>query len=150
LVDVRVQGPSAAPEVAQAIRSIGAARERLGIDAILVTRGGGSMEDLWAFNERVVAEAIVQCPLPVVAAIGHETDTTIAELVADERCATPTQAAMRLSPDRAELTRQLSSVQRRLRADLGKQVTSARRLLDSLAGRPCLVSGVQLLMQRRE
>lgn len=150
LVDVRVQGPSAAPEVAQAIRSLGAARERLGIDAILVTRGGGSMEDLWAFNERIVAEAIVTSPVPVVAAIGHETDTTIAELVADERCATPTQAAMRLSPDRAELTRQLSSIQRRLRADLGKQIASARRLLEALAGRPCLLSGVQLLMARRE
>ncbi len=150
LVDVRVQGPSAAPEVAQAICSLGAARDQIGIDAILVTRGGGSMEDLWAFNERAVAEAIVRCPVPVVAAIGHETDTTIAELVADERCATPTQAAMRLSPDRAELLRQLSSIQRRLRADLGKQITSARRLLDALASRPCLVSGVQLLMQRRE
>lgn len=150
LVDVRVQGPSAAPEVAQAIHALGAARDRLEIDAILVTRGGGSMEDLWAFNERIVAEAIVHCPLPVVAAIGHETDTTIAELVADERCATPTQAAMRLSPDRAELARQLSSIQRRLRADLGKQITSSRRLLDALAGRPCLVSGVQLLMTRRE
>lgn len=150
LVDVRVQGQSAAPEVAQAIRLLGAARQRLGIDAILVTRGGGSMEDLWAFNERIVAEAIVQCPLPVVAAIGHETDTTIAELVADERCATPTQAAMRLSPDRAELKRQLSSIQRRLRADLGKQMTSSRRLLDALAGRPCLLSGVQLLNSRRE
>lgn len=150
LVDVRVQGQNAAPEVAQAIRSLGAARQRLGIDAILVTRGGGSMEDLWAFNERIVAEAIVECPVPVVAAIGHETDTTIAELVADERCATPTQAAMRLSPDRVELTRQLSSIQRRLRTDLGKQIASARRLLDALAGRPCLSSGVQLLIPRRE
>lgn len=150
LVDVRVQGPSAAPEVAAAIRGLAFARDRLGIDAILVTRGGGSMEDLWAFNEREVAEAIVHCPVPVVAAIGHETDTTIAELVADERCATPTQAAMRLSPDRAELLRQLSSIERRVRADLAKQVSTGRRLVDSLAGRPCLASGSQMLSKRRE
>ena len=114
LADVRVQGEGAAAEVANAVRKLSAEHERLGIDAVLVTRGGGSMEDLWAFNERVVAEAIVQCRVPVVAAIGHETDTTIAELVADERCATPTQAAVRLTPDGAALLRQLDATQRRL------------------------------------
>ena len=88
----------------------------LGTDAILVTRGGGSMEDLWAFNERIVAEAIVGSPIPVVAAVGHETDTTIAELVADLRCATPTQAAMRLTPDLSALLEQLDAMQTRLRS----------------------------------
>lgn len=150
LVDVRVQGPAAAPDIAAAIRALAAAHDRLGIDAILVTRGGGSMEDLWAFNEREVAEAIVQCPVPVVAAIGHETDTTIAELVADERCATPTQAAMRLSPDRAELHRQLVSIERRIRADLAKRITAGRRLLDAIAGRPSLASGVWMVSTRRQ
>ncbi|MDX2116785.1 MAG: exodeoxyribonuclease VII large subunit [Planctomycetota bacterium] len=106
-VDVRVQGDGAAAEVAAAIDALGARAAAWGVDAILVTRGGGSKEDLWAFNELPVAQAIVRCPVPVVAAIGHETDTTIAELVADERCATPTQAAMRLTPDRAALHRQL-------------------------------------------
>lgn len=114
LLDVRVQGDRAAPEIAAAVDWLGREHERLGIDAILLTRGGGSMEDLWAFNDRRVAEAIVRCPVPVVAAIGHETDTTIAELVADERAATPTQAAMRLTPDRAALLEQVASMARRL------------------------------------
>ncbi len=114
LIDVRVQGEAAAPEIAQAIDWISAHHAALGIDALIVTRGGGSIEDLWAFNERVVAQAIVRCAVPVVAAIGHETDVTVAELVADERAATPTQAAMRLSPDRSELQRQHDAAARRL------------------------------------
>jgi len=114
VVDVRVQGDGAAAEVAEAIRVLNAKAAAWAIDAILVTRGGGSKEDLWAFNELAVAEAIVHSRVPVVAAIGHETDTTIAELVADERCATPTQAAMRLTPDRAALQRQLAAMLNRL------------------------------------
>ncbi len=98
LVPVKVQGEGAAEQVVRALAHLAANHEKLGIDAVIVTRGGGSPEDLDAFNEREVARAIVQCPVPVVAAIGHETDTTIAELVADERCATPTQAAMRSPP----------------------------------------------------
>ncbi len=118
IVDVRVQGDRAAEEVAAAVDWISREHEAMGVDAVIVTRGGGSMEDLWAFNERVVAEAIVRCSIPVVAAIGHETDTTIAELVADERCATPTQAAMRLTPDRASLDEQLIQLRRRLGTSL--------------------------------
>ena len=142
LVDARVQGDGAAGEVAAAIRWLGENHRRLAVDVILVTRGGGSMEDLWAFNERQVAEAIVHSPVPVVAAIGHETDTTIAELVADLRCATPTQAAMRLTPDLAALLEQLdallsrlsSAARRRLavRADLA---TSVRHLRMAVSGR---------------
>jgi exodeoxyribonuclease VII large subunit len=141
LVDVRVQGQSAGPEIARAIRWLGVRSTEphrgqgsagttrpLDLDAILVTRGGGSMEDLWAFNERIVAQAIVESPVPIVAAIGHETDTTIAELVADLRCATPTQAAMRLTPDRDALTEQLDSLAARLRS-------AARRALRDRAQR---------------
>lgn len=138
LVDARVQGDGAAEEVAAAVRWLGASHERLQIDAILVTRGGGSKEDLWAFNEKIVAEAIVTCPIPVIAAIGHETDTTIAELVADLRCATPTQAAMRLTPDRAALTEQLDAMSQRMRAVLLRELKDARSRLNSAASRPCL------------
>lgn len=113
-LDVRVQGDRTVPEVVQALRYLSANAFRLGIDAILLTRGGGSTDDLWAFNDRAVAEAIVTCSIPVVAAIGHETDTSLAELVADERCATPTQAAMRLTPDGAALRRQVLSHESRL------------------------------------
>ncbi len=114
IVDVRVQGESAKGQIANAINKLNIHAPQLGIDAILLTRGGGSLEDLWAFNELEVAQAIHDSALPIVAAIGHETDTTIAELVADERCATPTQAAMRLAPDREALREQLVSVLSRL------------------------------------
>jgi len=140
LIDVRVQGEAAAPEIARAIEWVSRNHQDHGIDALLVTRGGGSIEDLWAFNERAVAEAIVRCAVPVVAAIGHETDVTLAELVADERAATPTQAAMRLSPDRTELLRQHEAASRRL-ADAvrtrlfheSRTVTQGRRSLLSAA-----------------
>ncbi|MCA9289926.1 MAG: exodeoxyribonuclease VII large subunit, partial [Phycisphaerales bacterium] len=133
IVDVRVQGTGAAEEVASAIRRLDAARDRLGLDAILVTRGGGSMEDLWAFNERVVADAVFRCTLPVVAAIGHESDTTIIELVADLRAATPTQAAMRLVPDAAELATQVEHFRSRLDLGLRRRVERARERVDRIA-----------------
>lgn len=127
VVDVPVQGDAAAPEIASAIDRISKHHARLGVDAIILTRGGGSKEDLWCFNERRVADAIFRCTVPLVAAIGHETDTTIAELVADERCATPTQAAMRLTPDVRELLRQLDSSERRLATALARGAELARR-----------------------
>lgn len=142
IVDVRVQGERAAAEVAAAINWLGANHARLGLDAVLLTRGGGSAEDLWAFNEKIVAAAIVGCPLPVVAAIGHETDTTIAELVADERCATPTQAAMRLFPDRGALGEQIDALGSRVRVGVEHAIADARRRSDDDARR--LVSAVRL------
>lgn len=135
LADVRVQGDGAAAEVAGAIRTLNARRDELGIDAILVTRGGGSMEDLWAFNERVVAQAIVESTLPVVAAIGHETDTTIAELVADERCSTPTQAATKLTPDRRALLREIDAAERRAMLAVERRVEDLRDDADRLGQR---------------
>lgn len=135
-VDTRVQGEAAAPEVARAIDAVSRNAERLGIDALILTRGGGSMEDLWAFNEKVVAEAIVRCRVPVVAAIGHETDTTIAELVADLRAATPTQAAMRASPDRAALAEQVDRAQARLRVGLQRYAAHERQRLRAVARHP--------------
>jgi len=114
LIDCLVQGGAAAPDVTRAVQwvSLNAAGE--GIDALLVTRGGGSMEDLWAFNDRSVAEAVRNCRVPVVAAIGHETDVTIVELVADARASTPTQAAMLLTPDREALRQEMTQNGRRL------------------------------------
>lgn len=126
LLDTLVQGPAAAPAIATAINWLSANAATLAIDTLIVTRGGGSMEDLWAFNDRAVAQAIVNCSIPVAAAIGHEIDTTIAELVADERCATPTQAAMRCSPDRAALTEQLEATAARLDQSLRVESRRAR------------------------
>lgn len=84
-----VQGEAAPPSIVNGIHAM----ERLGVDVIIVGRGGGSIEDLWAFNEEVVAQAIFDCPIPVISAVGHETDTTIADFVADLRAPTPSAAA---------------------------------------------------------
>ena len=99
------------------------------------------MEDLWAFNERIVADAIYTCTLPVVAAIGHETDTTIAELVADVRCATPTQAVMHLIPDAAALGQQVEQIAHRLALLMRRQLQHGSSRLDAVSrnrlfGRP--------------
>lgn len=131
LVSVAVQGAKAEGEVSRAIRALSANGPELGIDAVILTRGGGSMEDLWAFNERSIADAIFDCRLPVVAAIGHEVDTTIAELVADERAATPTQAAMRLVPDREALAQQVDQMSGRMGFHVERVVERARRRVET-------------------
>jgi len=108
---VRVQGPGAAAEIASAIAAISTNAQRLGgIDVIIVGRGGGSLEDLWAFNEEVVARAIFASAIPVVSAVGHEIDVTIADFVADVRAATPTAAAELVTPVLDELLAYLESL----------------------------------------
>ena len=136
LIDVRVQGSEAAAQIAAALRALSAGGASRGIEAVLLTRGGGSIEDLWAFNERVVADAVFDCVLPIVAAIGHETDTTVAELVADRRCATPTQAAMTLVPDRAGLQEQVDQYARRMAPSLRRRVELDRHRLTAAARHP--------------
>jgi exodeoxyribonuclease VII large subunit len=134
VVDVPVQGAGSGAAIAAAIAAVDARREELEIDAIIVTRGGGSAEDLAAFNERAVADAAFACRLPLVAAIGHESDTTVIELVADVRASTPTQAAMRVVPDAEELARQIEHLAHRLRLvarrrlDLAQQRLADRRV----------------------
>lgn len=136
VVDVRVQGDAAVPEIVEALQLVSDQAVSRGIDAILLTRGGGSMEDLWCFNHREVAQAIVESSIPVVAAIGHETDVTLAELVADERCATPTQAAMRLTPDRDALLRQVASMGERLRLLMQRSIREKSLTLESACDAP--------------
>ncbi len=136
VVEVPVQGEGAAAEVAAAIRAVDRRADELGIDAMIVTRGGGSLEDLWAFNERVVADAVFACTTPVVAAIGHETDTTIVELVADRRASTPTQAAMLLLPDRAQLAESVDQLADRIGFLVRKRVRDAERDLTAVARHP--------------
>jgi len=149
-VDVRVQGEGAADEVARAIRALDAIAPRLGIDAIVVTRGGGSIEDLWAFNERVVADAMLaRRNCPIVAAIGHESDTTIAELVADRRASTPTQAMTILVPHRDELAEHAAQLGDRLAAVVRRGVSSRRELLVRIARASFLRSPLAIVEERR-
>ena len=121
-----MQGDGAAQEIAEDVRTLGS---RPDVDVLIVGRGGGSMEDLWAFNEEPVARAIVDCPVPVVSAVGHEVDVTISDLVADHRAPTPSAAAEAVVPDADTLREQLGRVRTRLRRALQGAVDVRRRRL---------------------
>ena len=132
IAPTRVQGDGAAAEVAAAI----AMADRVAdADLIIVARGGGSLEDLWAFNEEVVARAIVATRLPVVSAIGHEVDLTIADLVADRRALTPSEAGEICVPDVLAVRRGLDDLRDRLARATGDRLRQSRTTLDALADR---------------
>lgn len=114
IVNVPVQGNEAVPQIISALKQVDAVAEKMHIDAIIVTRGGGSLEELWSFNDRGVVETAFHCNTPIVAAIGHESDISIIELVADHRASTPTQAAMVLVPDSDELEQMVEHLRVRL------------------------------------
>ena len=139
-----VQGEGAAARIASALRTAG---ERLECDVLVVCRGGGSIEDLWAFNEEAVARAIAASPLPVVSGVGHETDFTIADFVADLRAPTPTAAAELVSPNRVELAARLDELGERRARAMRRQLEYRMQHLDNLGRR--LQSPADLLRHRR-
>ncbi|MEO9136123.1 MAG: exodeoxyribonuclease VII large subunit [Casimicrobiaceae bacterium] len=132
LYPASVQGAAAASEVAAAIRL---ANEHAHVDVLIVCRGGGSLEDLWAFNEEVVARAVHESTLPVVSGVGHETDFTICDFVADVRAATPTAAAGLVAPDRAALRQALRELHRRLTRASAHRAGNCGQRLDAVARR---------------
>jgi exodeoxyribonuclease VII large subunit len=131
LIPTAVQGREA---IAQIVRAIKLADGR-GFDAIILARGGGSLEDLWCFNEEPVARAVAACVTPIVSAIGHETDVSISDFVADVRAPTPSAAAELLAPDASQLVRQVESLQRRLLLRMQNRLRHDRLRLDGLAAR---------------
>ncbi|EGK14337.1 exodeoxyribonuclease VII large subunit [Desmospora sp. 8437] len=148
LYPVPVQGPQAPLEIAQALDQLNQAGE---VDVIIVGRGGGSLEELWAFNEEVVARSIHQSRIPVVSAVGHETDTTIADFVADVRAATPTAAAEMIVPRLEELQIGLKAVQERLTKGMKQCLTDGRVRLNRSLDRPVLrrpATGLEQAEQR--
>lgn len=131
ILAVAVQGTAAAAEIAAALRNVARLDE---VDVVITGRGGGSLEDLWAFNEEVVARAIHDCPIPVVSAVGHEIDVTIADLVADRRALTPSEAGELVVPHRAEVLADLQHLGARLATVTRNYLQRYRLLVDSLAG----------------
>src|SRR5207248_623333 len=128
---VRVQGSGAAQEIAVAIRELAASNEAFApVDLIVVTRGGGSIEDLWEFNEEIVARAIFNSAVPIVSAVGHEIDFTICDFVADLRAPTPSAAAELIVPDITDLQRQIDGCTRALARQLLNRVREAQQRLD--------------------
>ena len=133
---VRVQGTGAASEIAVALRELTRPNEAWKpVDVVLITRGGGSIEDLWEFNEEIVARAIFDSPIPVVSAVGHEVDFTIADFVADLRAPTPSAAAELIVPDNAELLRRVSELSTCLDRNLRNFISQARTRLRFLSER---------------
>lgn len=123
-----VQGEYAAPDIVRNIKRA----ENHNLDLLIVGRGGGSIEDLWAFNEEIVARAIFECNIPVISAVGHEIDFTIADFVADHRAPTPTGAAEMAVPDITELSKYISQLKIRLVESIKKQVNYQKLYLDSI------------------
>jgi exodeoxyribonuclease VII large subunit len=132
LAATAVQGDAAAPGIVEAI---GALNLDPGIDVIIVARGGGSLEDLWAFNEEIVARAIFGSEIPVVSGVGHETDVTITDLVADVRAPTPSAAAEIVVPDRRELAAAVAGFANRLSDRASRQTTDHRMRLEQAVDR---------------
>jgi len=143
---VRVQGEGAAEEIAAAIHAL---NNRADIDLIITGRGGGSMEDLWAFNEEVVARAIYVSNIPVISAVGHEPDVTIADYVADLRAATPSNGAELAVPDQNELRQLLDHLQSRLGRALAGRLAGQRQRLERLQNARVLRSMTAPIEDRR-
>lgn len=146
LFPARVQGAEAPGEIAAAIRY--ADHYKLA-DVLIVGRGGGSIEDLWAFNDEVVARAVFDCQIPVISAVGHEPDVTICDYVADLRAATPSNAAELVVPDQDALRQTLDHMSSAMAASLDRQIKSARRHLNVLSSSAALQSPVGYLQQKR-
>ena len=147
VVPVRVQGEEAAGEIAAAIHAV---NNRADVDLIITGRGGGSMEDLWAFNEEIVARAIYVSNIPVISAVGHEPDVTIADYVADLRAATPSNGAELAVPDREALAQNLDAFSAAMTGALNRQLRLASQRLEGLAASPALRSPTGYLDRREK
>ena len=152
LCPVKVQGLDAPRAIADAVAAFNdlPADDAQRPDLLIVGRGGGSTEDLWAFNEEVVARALDASDLPVVSAVGHESDVTIADLVADERAATPSAAAERVVPDRRDVADRVRALHDRLRSRVTGRLQDARQRVDALVASRAFHAPARRLEQHRQ
>ena len=147
LAPVRVQGEGAATEIVAAIHLL---NEQAASDVLIIGRGGGSLEDLWAFNEEIVARAILASRIPIVSAVGHETDTTISDFVADRRAPTPSAAAELVVPDQSELRDRLDRLSRDLQNRLQKRIRSYEDRLTAIQDSYALRRPVLIMEQLQQ
>ncbi len=146
LCPTQVQGETAPGQIVSAIRQLDNAEEA---DVIIVARGGGSIEDLWAFNDERVARAIFDCSIPIVSGVGHETDFTIADFVADLRAPTPSAAAEVATPDSVSELQHISDLKLRAQRVLLSRINTERANIDRLMARPVMQGPSQLINERR-
>ena len=149
IVPASVQGDGAAEEIATKIKTVHQLAQTRPIDALVITRGGGSREDLWAFNEEILVRAVASSSIPIISAVGHEIDVTLCDLAADLRALTPSEAAERIAPEDAELSRQLTIIKRRLEDSLEKRLRYCKERLRLLERQPALQYPERLIEQRR-
>jgi exodeoxyribonuclease VII large subunit len=148
LVPSRVQGAGAAEELAAALAAV--ARLRPAVDAIALIRGGGSLEDLWSFNEEVLVRAVAASPIPVVSGVGHEIDVSLCDLAADVRALTPTDAAVKLVPDARQVTAAVAGLGARMQTSLARRLEFSRDRLTMLARSRMFVDPSRLVRERRD
>jgi exodeoxyribonuclease VII large subunit len=149
IIPVRVQGDGAAREIAEAVQRVHRIALQRPVDCIVVTRGGGSREDLWAFNEEILIRSIAASKIPVVSGVGHEIDVTLCDLAADVRALTPSEAAERIAPEDAELSRGLLQIQRQLDDLWEKRLRFCRDRLSFLEKQSALVLPERIIENRR-
>ena len=147
IVPVRVQGEGAAAEIAKALRQVHLIPD---VDVVITGRGGGSLEDLWCFNEEIVARAIAACKLPVVSAVGHEIDVSIADLVADRRALTPSEAGELVVPSADDLRNTLRQMASRMNQSLRNRLERSRLRLQAIESRAVFQRPVTIVDERRQ
>jgi exodeoxyribonuclease VII large subunit len=146
LYPAQVQGEGAAATVVKGIKAL----DKLGVDTIIVGRGGGSIEDLWAFNEEMVARAIYECKTPVISAVGHETDTTIADFVSDLRAPTPSAAAELAVYDIKKYNADIETLNRTLNYQMQKKIIGVRNQVKQLSMKLVYSSPIYQVRQKRQ
>jgi exodeoxyribonuclease VII large subunit len=150
LYPVPVQGEGAAEKIAAGLRDINKRNKELKLDILIVGRGGGSMEDLWAFNEEVLARAIFDSKIPVISAVGHEVDVTIADFVADARASTPTKAGVIAVPDIKEVLEQIDSAYKRIRLNTVSTLKLSAQKLETILAATMFRSPLVIIQSREQ